>query len=85
LAGAWRVLCVEFRGRGESGYAKDPMSYVPLTYFQDVEALLEEQKIERFVAVGTSLGGLVTMLLAATERDKLAGVVLNDVGPEINP
>jgi len=85
LAGQWRVLCVEFRGRGESGYAKDPMSYVPLTYFQDVEALLEELKIDRFVAVGTSLGGLVTMLLAATERDKLAGVVLNDVGPEINP
>ncbi|MEP9360328.1 alpha/beta hydrolase [Sphingomonas sp. KR3-1] len=85
LAGQWRVLCVEFRGRGESGYAKDPMSYVPLTYFQDVEALLEELEIDRFVAVGTSLGGLVTMLLAATERDKLAGVVLNDVGPEINP
>ncbi|MFS2111357.1 alpha/beta fold hydrolase [Sphingomonas sp. Sphisp140] len=85
LAGQWRVLCVEFRGRGESGYAKDPMSYVPLTYFQDVEALLEELKVDRFVAVGTSLGGLVTMLLAATERDKLAGVVLNDVGPEINP
>ncbi len=85
LAGEWRVLCVEFRGRGESGYAKDPMSYVPLTYFQDVEALLAEAKIDRFVAVGTSLGGIVTMLLAATERDKLAGVVLNDVGPEINP
>jgi pimeloyl-ACP methyl ester carboxylesterase len=85
LAGEWRVLCVEFRGRGESGYAKDPMTYVPLTYFQDVEALLGELKIDRFVAIGTSLGGIVTMLLAATERDKLAGVVLNDVGPELNP
>ena len=85
LAGEWRVLCVEFRGRGESGYAKDPMTYVPLTYFQDVEALLAELKIEKFVAVGTSLGGIVTMLLAAAERDKLAGVVLNDVGPELNP
>ncbi len=83
LAGQWRVLCVEFRGRGESGYAKDPMTYVPLTYFQDVEALLAELAIDRFVAIGTSLGGIVTMLLAATERDKLAGVVLNDVGPEI--
>ena len=85
LAGEWRVILVEFRGRGESAYAKDPMTYVPLTYFQDVEALLAELKIERFVAVGTSLGGIVTMLLAATERDKLAGVVLNDVGPEIEP
>ncbi|MBO9622736.1 MAG: alpha/beta hydrolase [Sphingomonas sp.] len=85
LAGEWRVLCVEFRGRGESAYAKDPMTYVPLTYLQDVEALLAELGIGRFVAVGTSLGGIVTMLLAATGAERLAGVVLNDVGPELNP
>lgn len=85
LAGEWRVICVEFRGRGESAYAKDPMTYVPLVYLQDVEALLAELAIDRFVAVGTSLGGIVTMLLAATDGDKLAGVVLNDVGPELNP
>lgn len=83
LAGAWRVILVEFRGRGESAYAKDPMSYVPLAYLQDVEALLAELKIERFVAIGTSLGGIVTMLVAATKPEQLAGVVLNDVGPEI--
>jgi len=85
LSGEWRVLCVSFRGRGESAYAKDPMSYVPLVYLQDVEALLGELKIEKFVAVGTSLGGIVTMLLAATDGGKLAGAVLNDVGPELNP
>ena len=85
FSGEWRVLCVEFRGRGESAYAKDPMSYVPLTYLQDVEALLVELRIEKFVAVGTSLGGIVTMLLAATDGGKLAGAVLNDVGPELNP
>ncbi len=85
LAGQWRVICVEFRGRGESAYAKDPMTYVPLTYLQDVEALLAEMAIERFVAVGTSLGGIVTMLLAGTGPERLAGVVLNDVGPELNP
>nr|AGU11817.1 Alpha/beta hydrolase family [uncultured organism] len=85
LAGSWRVLCLEFRGRGESAYAKDPMSYVPLTYLQDVEALLAEAGIDRFVSVGTSLGGIVTMLLAATDGARLAGAVLNDVGPELNP
>lgn len=85
LAGKRRVILVEFRGRGESAYAKDPMSYVPLTYLQDVEALLDELGIARFVAVGTSLGGIVTMLLAATDGGKLAGVVLNDVGPELEP
>lgn len=85
LAGRRRVIAVEFRGRGESAYAKDPMTYVPLTYLQDVEALLAETGIERFVAVGTSLGGIVTMLLSATGAGRLAGVVLNDVGPEIDP
>lgn len=85
LAGDRRVISVEFRGRGESAYAKDPMSYVPLTYLQDVEALLAELAIARFVAVGTSLGGIVTMLLAATDGAKLAGAVLNDVGPELDP
>ena len=85
LAGQWRVIAVEFRGRGESGYAKDPMSYVPLTYVQDVEALLAELGIDRFVAVGTSLGGIVTMLLAGTTHARLAAALLNDVGPVIEP
>ncbi|WP_066794423.1 alpha/beta fold hydrolase [Sphingomonas soli] len=84
LAGDWRVILVEFRGRGESAYAKDPMSYVPPTYLQDVEILLAELKIDRFVSIGTSLGGLVTMLIAGTQPERLAGVVLNDVGPEID-
>lgn len=82
-AGEWRVICPSFRGRGESGYAKDAMSYVPLTYVQDVERLLAEQEIGRFVAVGTSLGGIVTSLLAAADRGRIAGALINDVGPEI--
>jgi pimeloyl-ACP methyl ester carboxylesterase len=84
LAGEWRVILVEFRGRGESAYARDPMTYVPLAYLQDVEALLNELGIAKCVAIGTSLGGIVTMLLAATDRERLAGAVLNDVGPEID-
>jgi pimeloyl-ACP methyl ester carboxylesterase len=85
LAGEWRVVVVEFRGRGDSAYAKDPMTYVPLTYLQDVEALFAELKLEKCVVVGTSLGGIVSMLLAGTDRERLAGAVLNDVGPEIDP
>lgn len=85
LAGAWRVLCVELRGRGESAYARDPMTYVPLTYLQDLEALIAELKLGRFVYFGTSLGGLLGMLLATTGRDRFAGVLLNDVGPELDP
>ncbi|MBR0551343.1 alpha/beta fold hydrolase [Stakelama marina] len=83
LAGDWRVIVVELRGRGESAYAKDPMTYVPLTYLQDIEALRIELKLERFVAFGTSLGGILTMLLATAERDRIAGALLNDVGPQL--
>lgn len=84
-AQGWRVLTVSFRGRGESGYAPDAMTYVPLTYVQDVERLLAELKLERVVAIGTSLGGIVTMMLAGADRGRLAGAVLNDVGPVIEP
>ena len=85
LSPAWRVLALDFRGRGESGYAKDPMSYAPLTYVGDVDALLQEQGIGRFAAIGTSLGGIVTMLLAGAERERLVGALVNDVGPDIDP
>jgi pimeloyl-ACP methyl ester carboxylesterase len=85
LAPAWRVICVDLRGRGESAYAKDPMSYVPLVYLQDLARLLEELAIPRFVGIGTSLGGLLLMLLATVRRDAMAGALLNDIGPEIAP
>lgn len=85
LAGEWRLICVELRGRGESAYAKDPMSYVPLTYLQDLEALIRELKLERFVLFGTSLGGIITMLLAMSDNSRIAGALLNDVGPELDP
>ena len=85
LAGRWRVIALDFRGRAESAYAKDPMTYVPLTYMQDVAALLAAQSIDRYVAIGTSLGGIVAMLLAGTGGGGIVGTVLNDVGPEIDP
>lgn len=78
-----RTIVIEFRGRGESAYAKDPMTYVPLTYVQDVVALLDDMAIDRFATIGTSLGGLVSMLMAATLPGRLIGAVLNDVGPEL--
>ncbi|WP_293882261.1 alpha/beta hydrolase [Sphingomonas sp.] len=85
LAGQWRVLAVEFRGRGESAYAKDAMTYVPLTYVQDVEALLTALGLTRVILIGTSLGGIVAMILASMDRERIAGVVLNDIGPVIEP
>ena len=85
LAGEWRVLCPDLRGRGDSGYARDPASYNPLQYAEDLELLLADQAIDRFVAIGTSLGGLLAMLLAARAPERIAGALLNDVGPELAP
>ena len=85
LAGDRRVICVDLRGRGDSDYARDPATYVPPTYARDLAALVEQEALSRFVAVGTSLGGLVTLLYAAEHVDRLAGAVLNDIGPEVSP
>jgi pimeloyl-ACP methyl ester carboxylesterase len=85
LKGHWRLICVDLRGRGQSDYAKDPMTYLPPVYWQDVEALIAALGLQRFILFGTSLGGLITMLLAAADRSRVAGALLNDIGPVIEP
>ncbi|MXO57416.1 alpha/beta fold hydrolase [Pontixanthobacter gangjinensis] len=85
LSEEWRVIVPEMRGRGDSEYAKDSDTYNPMTYVFDVEALLAQESIERFVAIGTSLGGLMTMLMAAINPDRIAAAVLNDIGPVVDP
>ena len=85
LSPRWRVICPDMRGRGDSAYAKTSASYTPIQYVSDVNALLEQAEITRFIAVGTSLGGLMTMILAMVEPGRIAAAVLNDVGPVIEP
>lgn len=84
LAGDWRVIVPDFRGRGLSEH--DPVSarYVPPTYAADILQLLDELSINEAVFVGTSLGGLVTMIVAGFAPQRIAGALLNDVGPELN-
>jgi len=85
LAGKYRIIVAELRGRGKSERAKDPMSYVPATYLEDLAALIEQRSLDRFILFGTSLGGLLSMLIAATHPGKVAGMLLNDIGPAIDP
>ncbi len=86
LAGkGYRVLCPDQRGRGKSAYDPNPQNYSPLTYVHDMINLLGQEQIGRIIAVGTSMGGIMIMLLAALKNDMLAGAVLNDIGPEIDP
>src|SRR5206468_4037715 len=79
-----RVLALDFRGRGESEYDPVPARYVPLTYAGDVLQLLDQLLIPEAIFVGTSLGGLVTMTVAALAPQRIAAAILNDVGPELN-
>lgn len=85
FAGDWRVLALDFRGRGGSAPDPDPKRYVPVTYARDVIKLLDQLGIAEAVFVGTSLGGLVTMLIGAMEEERIAGALLNDIGPEVAP
>jgi pimeloyl-ACP methyl ester carboxylesterase len=83
LGGKRRMIAIDFRGRGDSAYAKDPMTYMPLTYMQDLDALLRQLDLKAFITLGTSLGGIVSMLLATVWKDKMKGAILNDIGPDI--
>ncbi len=84
LAGDWRVLCPDLRGRGDSAYAKDSASYVQAQYIEDIKVLLGDLQIERFVSFGTSLGALLTMLMATSMAERIAGALLNDAGPVLD-
>jgi pimeloyl-ACP methyl ester carboxylesterase len=83
LAGDWRVLVLDLRGRGGSDKAADSATYNPLVYLQDVQLLLARLALHRVVLFGTSLGGLVAIFLANAARVQIAGLLLNDVGPVI--
>lgn len=85
LAGDWRLICVDLRGRGESAYARNAMSYLPPVYLGDLETMIAGLKLERFILFGTSLGGLMTMLLALRDSKRIAGALLNDIGPDVDP
>ena len=80
-----RVLALDVRGRGQSAWDPQPMRYVPATYAGDVLALLDALGIARGVFIGTSMGGLITMTVAAFRPQAVAAAVLNDIGPEIAP
>ena len=83
-AGHWRVIVPDFRGRGNSEWDAETARYQPPTYAGDVIQLLDEIGVEQAVFLGTSLGGLVTMIVATAAPQKIAGVLLNDIGPELN-
>ncbi len=85
LAANYRVLCPDLRGRGQS--ARDPKwkNYNPGTYVKDVWKLLDELGIKTAIILGTSLGGLMAMIMAEQKPARINAIILNDIGPQIDP
>lgn len=78
-----RVVTFDYAGHGASARAEDPARYRPEAMIRDVLDAMAALHLHRAVVVGTSFGGLVSMALAVLRPAALAGVVLNDIGPEI--
>jgi pimeloyl-ACP methyl ester carboxylesterase len=85
LAECYRVLTPDLRGRGNSQWDPKLTSYHTKIYYQDVLQLLSEEVSEPAAIIGTSLGGILAMSLAAMSAERIAGIVINDIGPEVAP
>lgn len=84
LADRYRVVCPDVVGRGMSDWLRDPHHYKIPQYAQDMVALIARLDVERVDWLGTSMGGIIGMALAAQAGTPIARLILNDVGPLIN-
>lgn len=84
-AGPFRVICPDLRGRGQSDHDPDWKNYNPAVYVRDTWALLDDLGIRNVSVIGTSLGGIMAMIMAWQRPQRLNAIVLNDIGPHISP
>lgn len=85
LASDCRIVAPDQRGRGQSQWDSNPGNYTPARYVADMFTLIERLRLRRIVPIGTSMGGLMAMMMAVGCPKLFRGVVLNDIGPEIAP
>lgn len=79
-----RLIRLDYRGRGKSDWAVDWATYSIPIEARDAVELLDHLAIDRAAILGTSRGGLIAMVLAATVKDRLLGIALNDIGPALD-
>ncbi|HKN01924.1 MAG TPA: alpha/beta hydrolase [Candidatus Binataceae bacterium] len=84
LASRYHVLSVDVRGRGDSAWSPSK-EYLPQHYASDLLAILDTLGIARPTLIGTSMGGIISMLFAGGWPDRVHRLVLNDIGPDIDP
>ena len=78
-----RIIGIDFRGRGRSGYPSDAATYRPAVELEDTLKVLDHLQIEKCAVLGTSRGGIVGMLMAATAPQRVSGLMLNDIGAKL--
>jgi pimeloyl-ACP methyl ester carboxylesterase len=83
LSTDYRVITADQRGRGRSQWDPDPSNYKLPVYAMDMTCLLDQLQLERVVLIGTSMGGLISMTMAASQPARVQGIILNDIGPEV--
>jgi pimeloyl-ACP methyl ester carboxylesterase len=84
LCGRWRVVCPDVAGRGDSDRLADPMLYALPKYVGDMVTLIARLDVEAVNWVGTSMGGLIGMALAAQPGSPIRRLVLNEAGPVVS-
>lgn len=84
LSGKYRVIAPDVVGRGESDFHPDPMAYNTLTYAADMLTLLARLNVPQVDWLGTSMGGMIGMILAAQNKTPIRRLMLNDVGPTLS-
>jgi len=84
LSSHYHVRSTDVRGRGDSGWA-GATEYTPQNYATDLAGIFDELKIARATLIGTSMGGMISILFAGGYPDRVEKVVLNDIGPDVDP
>lgn len=79
-----RIIALDYRGRGNSGYDDNWRNYNPYVYLLDIQHVLNALNVQRAIFYGVSMGGLLTMALGAMAATRVAGAVIIDIGPEIS-
>ena len=80
----FHVRSIDVRGRGDSGWTAGT-EYTPQNYAADLAGILDELKIERVTLIGTSMGGMISILFAGGYPHRVEKVILNDIGPDVDP
>jgi pimeloyl-ACP methyl ester carboxylesterase len=80
----YHVLSLDVRGRGDSGWGPG-IEYTPQTYVADLTGFLDALAIEKVTLIGTSMGGMISILFAGSYPDRVERMVLNDIGPDVDP